>query len=64
MEKIISLNPTDPGWPDDIGFDEKSKEEIKSLYHKVLQDQVKKQLKDVLFNNCNYNQNGQNIIEV
>ena len=37
METINSLilHPTDPGWHNDIGFDEKSKAEIKSLYHKV-----------------------------
>ena len=35
MEKINSLNPTDLRWHNDIGFDEKSKEEIKSLYRKV-----------------------------
>ena len=35
MEKINSLNPTDPVWPSDIGFDGKSKQEIIHLYHEV-----------------------------
>ena len=35
MEKINSLNPTDPVWPSDIGFDGKSKQEIINLYHEV-----------------------------
>ena len=35
MEKINSLNPIDPAWPNDIWFDEKSKEGIKHLFREV-----------------------------
>ena len=32
MEKINSLNPTDPALLNDIGLDEKSKQDIENLY--------------------------------
>ena len=35
VEKINSLNSTDPSLANDIGFDEKSKQEIQNLYPKV-----------------------------
>ena len=42
IEKLNSFNPADPGWPNDIGFDEKSKVYI------VKYDQVMRQLKDII----------------
>ena len=58
---INLLNPTDSIWPNDIGFDKKSTQEIKIYIMKY--GQGKKQLKDVLLNNYNDNRKKENIME-
>ena len=43
VEKINSLNSTDPSLANDIGFDEKSKQKIQNLYPKIGSTKVTKE---------------------
>ena len=54
MAKINLSNPSDLASTNGIEFDEKLKQKIEIYIQKY--EQVKKQLKDIQFNNYNYNQ--------